>query len=210
MDVSADLSAPERDGWARTVTAAGVAVVDLAATSLRELNSRLHELRGDDPDPRRFRVENPNGAHAVACGLDAPLEVEIAGHVGYYCAGRNKRATVVVHGNAGPGVVDVEVVELPRRPVSPELPGVGVDSGPFEEAAQLRRVLLKELLLDAVGAQRRDASANIEVGLVDRVAERLARVAADDQRAALRHERSHVPDRAAHHDLDPLHRDAAA
>ena len=106
MDVSADLSAPERDGWARTVTAAGVAVVDLAATSLRELNSRLHELRGDDPDPRRFRVENPNGAHAVACGLDAPLEVEIAGHVGYYCAGMNKRATVVVHGNAGPGVAE--------------------------------------------------------------------------------------------------------
>jgi glutamate synthase domain-containing protein 3 len=89
-----------------TVTAAGAAVVDLASTPLRELNRRLHELAGDAPEPARFRVESPNGAHAVACGLDAPVEIEVAGHVGYYCAGMNKRATVVVRGNAGPGVAE--------------------------------------------------------------------------------------------------------
>ncbi len=88
------------------VTAAGAAVVDLASTPLRELNQRLHDLAGDDPEPRRFKVLNPDGAHAVACGLDAPLEVEIAGHVGYYCAGMNKRATVHVHGNAGTGLAE--------------------------------------------------------------------------------------------------------
>ena len=36
---------------------------------------------------------HPNGAHALACGLDADLDVEIEGHAGYYCAGMNQRAT---------------------------------------------------------------------------------------------------------------------
>jgi glutamate synthase domain-containing protein 3 len=81
-------------------------VVDLAVTPLRELNQRLHELDADAHDPRRWLVENPSGAHAVACGIDADVEVEIAGHVGYYCAGMNKLATVHVHGNAGPGLAE--------------------------------------------------------------------------------------------------------
>ena len=87
-----------------TVAAAGVAVVDLATTPLRELNQRLHDVAGDDP--RLWQIVNPNGAHAVACGLDAPLEVEILGHVGYYCAGMNKLATVRVRGNAGTGLAE--------------------------------------------------------------------------------------------------------
>ena len=86
--------------------AAELEVVDLASSSLRELNQRLHDLAGGAPDPRRWTIRNPNGAHAVACGLDVEAEVEIEGHVGYYCAGMNKRATVRVHGNAGPGVAE--------------------------------------------------------------------------------------------------------
>ena len=82
-----------------------VEVVDLETASLRELNRRLHDL-AVAPGPRAWRVLNPNGAHAVACGLDAEVEVEIDGHVGYYCAGMNKRATVRVHGNAGPGLAE--------------------------------------------------------------------------------------------------------
>jgi glutamate synthase domain-containing protein 3 len=88
------------------VEATDVEVADLATTSLRELNQRLHGLAGDAPGPRHFRVVNPSGAHAVACGLDAELEVEIDGHVGYYCAGMNKRATVRVHGNASTGIAE--------------------------------------------------------------------------------------------------------
>jgi glutamate synthase domain-containing protein 3 len=86
--------------------ATDVEVVDLASTSLRELNQRLHDLAGGGPDPTRWRVLNPSGAHALACGLDADLEVEIEGHVGYYCAGMNKRATVRVHGNASTGLAE--------------------------------------------------------------------------------------------------------
>jgi methylamine---glutamate N-methyltransferase subunit B len=79
-----------------------IEAVDLADTPLRELNRRLHERDG----PARWRVAHPNGAHAVAVGIDAGVEVEIDGHVGYYCAGMNKRATVRVHGNAGVGVAE--------------------------------------------------------------------------------------------------------
>jgi glutamate synthase domain-containing protein 3 len=80
----------------------GVAVVDLATTPLRELNRRLHDPNG----PLRWQVLNPNGAHAVACGLDAELDVEVEGHVGYYCGGMNKLASVHVRGNAGPAVAE--------------------------------------------------------------------------------------------------------
>jgi methylamine---glutamate N-methyltransferase subunit B len=80
----------------------GTEVFDLSASPLRELNARLHALDG----PRRWRVIHPNGAHNVAVGLDADLEVDVVGHVGYYCAGMNQHATVRVHGNAGVGVAE--------------------------------------------------------------------------------------------------------
>jgi methylamine---glutamate N-methyltransferase subunit B len=82
-----------------------VEVVDLATTSLRDLNQRLHDL-ATRPGPAHWRIVNPSGAHAVACGLDAEIEVEIDGHVGYYCAGMNKRARVHVHGNASTGIAE--------------------------------------------------------------------------------------------------------
>jgi glutamate synthase domain-containing protein 3 len=84
---------------------AAVEVVDLHSTSLRDLNQRLHDL-ARTPGPAHWRVLNPNGAHAIAAGLDAEVEVEIDGHVGYYCAGMNKRATVRVHGNASTGLAE--------------------------------------------------------------------------------------------------------
>ena len=91
---------------AESTEAAELEVIDLQAISLRELNRRLHELAGGAPGPRRFRILNPSGEHALACGLDAEIEVEIEGHVGYYCAGMNKLATVRVHGNASTGIAE--------------------------------------------------------------------------------------------------------
>jgi glutamate synthase domain-containing protein 3 len=83
-----------------------VETVDLAVTPLRELNQRLHDAPRSGVGPRHWRVLHPNGAHALACGLDAELEVEIEGHAGYYCAGMNQHATVRVHGSAGTGVAE--------------------------------------------------------------------------------------------------------
>jgi glutamate synthase domain-containing protein 3 len=82
-----------------------VKVVDLEVTSLRDLNAGLHDV-GQTGAERRWRIVNPRGRHAVACGIDADIAVEIDGHVGYYCAGMNKRARVHVNGNAGPGVAE--------------------------------------------------------------------------------------------------------
>ena len=80
--------------------------VDLAAVELRELNARLHAAR-------RRRAARGAGACSTRAartpspsGLDADVEVEIDGHVGYYCAGMNQRATVRVHGNAGVGLAE--------------------------------------------------------------------------------------------------------
>ena len=78
--------------------------VDLTSTTVRELNQRLHDAGG--ADHTQWRIENPEGAHALAAGLDGELEVEIDGHVGYYCAGMNKLATIRVAGNCGVGVAE--------------------------------------------------------------------------------------------------------
>jgi len=78
---------------------------DLSRDSLRQLNLYLHkEAVGEGIS--QIRVQNPDGAHSIACGLDAELDVHIHGHVGYYVAGMNKHATVTVHGNAGPGAAE--------------------------------------------------------------------------------------------------------
>jgi glutamate synthase domain-containing protein 3 len=75
--------------------------LDLATMSVRELNQLLHEADGGD-----FRVLNPRGAHNIAAGLDGRFNITIDGHVGYYCAGMNKRASIIVNGNAGTGVAE--------------------------------------------------------------------------------------------------------
>jgi glutamate synthase domain-containing protein 3 len=76
--------------------------VDLDATTTRAVNQLLAS-----PDaPKGLRITNPRGAHALACGLDADLEVTIDGDVGYYCAGMNQHGTVTVAGNAGVGLAE--------------------------------------------------------------------------------------------------------
>jgi glutamate synthase domain-containing protein 3 len=80
-------------------------VFDLSQTSLRKLNSALHNL-GAGVNDTAFEVINPRGSHSVAVGIDRPLTVEVRGSVGYYCAGMNDGGTVTVHGSAGPGVAE--------------------------------------------------------------------------------------------------------
>ena len=74
---------------------------DWAETGTRPLNQALH-----DATTGTAVIANPQGAHALAVGLDAPLDVTIGGNVGYYCAGMNRHATVVIEGNAGTGLAE--------------------------------------------------------------------------------------------------------
>jgi len=72
---------------------------------LRTLNGWLHANAAAAPLPK-VRVINPDGAHAIACGADAPFEIDVMGHAGYYVAGMNKHAKVTVHGNASTGAAE--------------------------------------------------------------------------------------------------------
>jgi glutamate synthase domain-containing protein 3 len=83
-----------------------VEIIDLAQTPLRELNARLHAAAREADAPRRWRVEHPEGRHAIAVGLNARFEVDVEGHVGYYCAGMNQHAAIRVRGNCGVGVAE--------------------------------------------------------------------------------------------------------
>ena len=75
--------------------------LDLATLPLREVNRTLHQVEAGS-----FTITHPRGAHSVAAGLRAPLDVTIDGHCGYYAAGMNQLADVVIEGNAGVGVAE--------------------------------------------------------------------------------------------------------
>jgi glutamate synthase domain-containing protein 3 len=79
--------------------------LDLTKTSLREVNQKLHSLPMDTNE-KVWRLTNPHGEHACAVGLTQPIEVHVDGHIGYYCAGMNQRATVIIHGQCGVGVAE--------------------------------------------------------------------------------------------------------
>ena len=85
------------------VTQEAVRTFDLAVDTVRELNQALHS--------------GSSAAVVSSCAIRADAtrsrsgstrryEVEIEGHVGYYCAGMNKLATVRVRGNCGVGVAE--------------------------------------------------------------------------------------------------------
>ena len=78
--------------------------VDLADSTVRALNQSLHQLPKGNTSS--WRILNPRGLHSIAVGLNAPLTVDVEGHVGYYCAGMNQHAHVTVHGNCGTGVAE--------------------------------------------------------------------------------------------------------
>ncbi len=77
--------------------------IDLETQSLRELNQTLHDQIGQT-NQTAWEINNPRGSHAIAVGLDAPMDVTINGNAGYFCASMNKQANVHVKGSAGPGL----------------------------------------------------------------------------------------------------------
>ena len=74
---------------------------DLAESEVRELNGALHN---ESSNNAQVTVSNPGGKHNVATGAMYSCNVEVNGHVGYYCAGMNKNADIIINGNAGPGL----------------------------------------------------------------------------------------------------------
>jgi glutamate synthase domain-containing protein 3 len=95
LAVKADAPGPHIEG--------DTATFDLARQTLRELNQFLHKGLGG---VKKVKVLNPDGAHSIAAGVNAPVEIEIDGHAGYYAGGMNQHASLLVRGNAGPGVAE--------------------------------------------------------------------------------------------------------
>ena len=83
----------------------GICTIDLARSTVRELNDFLHH---ELPQSKTERVEilHPNGQHNLAVGVDWPVEIDIRGHAGYFIAGMNKQARITVHGNVGWSVAE--------------------------------------------------------------------------------------------------------
>ena len=79
--------------------------LDLEADGLRSMNAAL-QAQSESTNQTNWEVVNPKGSHAIACGLDSPIEVTVRGSTGYYCGGMNKEATVHIVGSAGPGVAE--------------------------------------------------------------------------------------------------------
>ena len=78
---------------------------NLEENGLRALNEAL-QAQSQQTNETAWEIVKPRGSHAIAVGLDAPIEVTVNGSTGYYCAGMNKQATITVKGNVGPGVAE--------------------------------------------------------------------------------------------------------
>jgi glutamate synthase domain-containing protein 3 len=79
--------------------------LDLQVLGLRELNEKL-QSQTDETNQKDWEIINPRGSHAIAVGIDAPINVTVRGSTGYYCGGMNKQAHIHVAGSAGPGVAE--------------------------------------------------------------------------------------------------------
>ena len=78
---------------------------DLEESGLRALNQALQE-QTDSTNQIDWHIKNPKGKHAIAVGLDAPINIKIDGSTGYYCGGMNKQAHIYVNGSVGPGAAE--------------------------------------------------------------------------------------------------------
>ena len=79
--------------------------LDLESLGLRTLNDTLQK-QSTEINQRYWEIVNPKGSHAIAVGIDAPINVKVRGSTGYYCAGMNKQASIFVDGSTGPGVAE--------------------------------------------------------------------------------------------------------
>jgi len=77
----------------------------LVEGSVRDLNANLHAGANNLADTQ-WLITEPDGRHALACGLNQRLDVVIDGNAGYYCAGKNQHANITINGTVGVGVAE--------------------------------------------------------------------------------------------------------
>ena len=77
--------------------------IDLAELSVREANAQLRTL-GEAGE--EVEILNPDARHHIGVGLTAPINVNVQGSAGYFCAGLTDQARFQVSHNVGWGVGD--------------------------------------------------------------------------------------------------------
>ena len=77
--------------------------IDLAELSVREANAQLRTL-GEAGEA--VEILNPDARHHIGVGLTAPINVNVQGSAGYFCAGLTDQARFHVSHNVGWGVGD--------------------------------------------------------------------------------------------------------
>ncbi|MFO1173315.1 MAG: protein GlxC [Hyphomicrobiaceae bacterium] len=80
-------------------------IIDVQKLGLTNVNQKLQKI-APGSNETHFTLQHPEGEHVLAVGLMSPITVEVMGTAGYYCAGMNKEATVIVHGNVSTGVAE--------------------------------------------------------------------------------------------------------
>ncbi|HEV2013097.1 MAG TPA: glutamate synthase [Candidatus Dormibacteraeota bacterium] len=85
----------------------GTAVVDVEGLSTREINVALTRLlQGGATD---IEVRNPVGQHCLAVALKTEARIHFMGSVGWYAAGMNDGAHIVIDGNCGWGLAECQM-----------------------------------------------------------------------------------------------------
>ena len=79
--------------------------IDMAHTGCARVNSTL-QAQSATPTRTSGTIENPKGSHAIACGLDGPIEVTVQRLHRLLLRGMNKQATSYRQASAGPGVAE--------------------------------------------------------------------------------------------------------
>ena len=72
-------------------------ILDLLKKPLSEINTYLQNIDQSNIK-KNYIILNPNGLHAICAGLKKNISVHINGHTGYYCAGMNQNAKIIIEG----------------------------------------------------------------------------------------------------------------
>ncbi len=80
-------------------------VLDVTAMGVTAVNRFLHR-EAMERGISAVKLVHPGGAHNLAVGLDAPLQVNVQGHAGYYVGGMNQQAMITVNGNVERGAAE--------------------------------------------------------------------------------------------------------
>jgi len=73
--------------------------------TVRQLNQFLHH-EALAAGVKHVDILHPNGAHNLAVGVDAAIDIDIRGQAGYFIGGMNKQARITVHGSVGWSVAE--------------------------------------------------------------------------------------------------------